>query len=456
MATMKLKRCGIVFLLVATIALGNSCFLLGTEKNAYAALQQPNWNYSDCENIISFIDDNFTKFVDEYNKSVTEEEALRAESIEYSSIIWLVEDDNYGAYIDFDGENGYMVVTGDYNVYDLKVIGDYECLREIDDLYFSYSSGFLMKDEHGIFQKVICEENPEVVDYIDEENTIYPGQEKPGDGNIDPNKLSEYVSARYPGYNFVTKEVGLSKEFDYVDQFSTSYYMCKQLDQNQQYKGEHSEGNCALNSLYMTLISWQKHGLVKNLPTNTIDLRDSIMSDPLYNEYGSGIVKNYQSDDPDDSEIKYKKWVCNSNYFLAKIPVLYQSIRDYAVNQFSYTPESGVAVLNIPAIGYYIANTLYHNDITFGMTQELTYALSHISSEAVCLIINKSKTYKNHAVVVLGYHEYSCTTGWWIFSSTKFIYFYEIADGWSEELKIFDPNVVSSISLRACFYVHEE
>ena len=68
--------------------------------------------------------------------------------------------------------------------------------------------------------------------------------------------------------------------------------------------------------------------------------------------------------------------------------------------------------------------------------------------------INGSSTYGNHGVSLIGYYEYSYKSGWWIFSSTKYAYFYEIADNWtSASSKFFDPNTDASPTLKACYLV---
>lgn len=95
----------------------------------YAKENEQEWNYEDCVSIINFIDDNLEQFKEEYNETVEDNLFLNANGIEYSSVIYLVKDENYGAYIDFDGENGYVVVTGNYKIYDMQVNGDLDFLR---------------------------------------------------------------------------------------------------------------------------------------------------------------------------------------------------------------------------------------------------------------------------------------------------------------------------------------
>lgn len=473
MTKINFKKLFIGLLLIGLLVFGNIYLLFESrEGNAYAIEQQcKKWEYSDCENVIKFIDDNFELFINEYNKTVAEEEMLLAESIEYSSIIWLVEDNNYGAYIDFNGENGYIVITGDYNIYDLQVEGDFECLREINELYYSFLDGFLYKDENGIFQKVIeqgvaeAANSFEIVwkdgDGADAAGNIYTGQDKPGDGEINPKDISQYVKERYSNYKFVSSVTDLSAGFNYSRQYKTSYYIKSITDKDGNSIGSTtwSEGNCVLNSLYMALCSWQSKGFVNNLPTGTVNLYSTITSDPLYDYYGQGIVREGESggkaksgSSNGDTGAKYHKWETSYSN-LSNMPVLYRDIRDYAVNKYGYTPESNFKFDNVPSVGAYVANTLYNNNISIKKSSSVTSALNNISSKAVFLGINNSSTYGNHGVVIVGYYKYSYTTGWWIFSSTKYAYFYEIADGWNTSSRIFDPNTSASPSMWAYYLV---
>ena len=104
---------------------------------------------------MGFITNNVSRFVEEYNKTLTDDECLSATYIEYSKIVQLVEDSQWGVYIDFDGNNGYTVVTSDYKVYELETFGDFSVLRNIDDIRYSYIDGFFYVTEDGTLQKAI-------------------------------------------------------------------------------------------------------------------------------------------------------------------------------------------------------------------------------------------------------------------------------------------------------------
>ena len=75
------------------------------------------------------------------------------------------------------------------------------------------------------------------------------------------------------------------------------------------------------------------------------------------------------------------------------------------------------------------------------------------------LIAKNSSRYGTHSMACLGYRKYSYTSGWWIFSSTKTAYLFNVDDGQSfqrynaGESVWYDPEAYSS-SLET-FYVYD-
>ena len=430
-------------------------------------MAQDYWDYDDCENLISFIEANFNDFVSEYNKTVQDDNYLTATSIEYTSIIYLVEDNNYGVYIDFNEDNGYVVSTGNYNIYELNVKGDLEYLREESTICYSYLDGFMYVDENNTYQRY---EEIDTTDCINQQdsstntsNTVYTGQSEAGDGEIDPSKISDYISERYPSYTYVSSSNNdLRASYPYSHQYNTSYYIKQYTDSTgTQIPGTNSwsEGNCVLNAVYSLIRDWSNRGYINNIPTSLNgDLSLRITSDPLYSSFGTGIVRSGNTTDKatnssGSTNTEYYKWVTNSNYYLNRIPILYSEVRNYAVNVNGYTPETGYSTINVPATIQYVTNTLHGNNISIASTTSISNVLSLIDNNKACyLTINNSSTYGNHGVVIIGYQKYSYKSGWWIFSSTKYAYFYELADSWSSTSSMyFDPNTSASPTLTACY-----
>ncbi len=294
--------------------------------------------------------------------------------------------------------------------------------------------------------------------------TAYPGQTKAGDGQILSTKITEYVAARYPDYKYESKVDDLVGGFNYISQMETSYYVKYFTDAEGNLTESFScwsEGNCVLNALYMIMDSWQENGFLKNLPTTNTNLNSTIMSDPLYSYYGMGIVREGESggkisktgNSSGAGSGVYYKWQTNNSYYLRYMPTLYANIRDCAVDTYGYTPETGFVFNNVPKTAEYIANTLYGNDIDVKKSSSISSALANIANKAVLLGINNSSTYGDHGVAVVGYYKYSYKSGWWIFNSTKYAYFYEIADGWGSSACFFDPNTSAKPNLCAYYLV---
>lgn len=442
------------------------------KASAYAMEQEKAWGYGDCENLISFIEENLETFVSEYNNTVSDGNYLSASMVEFSSVINLVEDNNYGVYIDFDNDNGYLVATGDYNIYELQVEGDLDYLRTEKNIWYSYLDGFLYMDDAESLQRFIDPEEKNALSAFhfrsenvlsNQSNQIYEGQSEAGDGEIDPTKIKDYVADRYPDYQYVTHVQKLSSTFTYTNQFNSSYYRKSDTDKDGNVIGfVWSEGNCVLNSMYSLINNWSDCGYLTNIPktTDTMNVRSRILSEALYEVYGRGIVRSGSSTSKStassgDTEVAYYKWEVNYATYVENMPKLYSEIRNYAVDVKGYTPESGYNIGDVPSTIQYVTNTLHKNSITIKTTSSISDVLTYVENGKACYMsINGSSTYGNHGVSLIGYYKYSYKSGWWIFSSTKYAYFYEIADNWtSASSKFFDPNTDASPTLKACYLV---
>ncbi|MBR5899922.1 MAG: hypothetical protein IKZ38_00840, partial [Clostridia bacterium] len=132
---------------------------------------------------------------------------------------------------------------------------------------------------------------------------------------------------------------------------------------------------------------------------------------------------------------------------LFNMPILYDEIRKYAIEQNWYTSLSeGMYCSNVENIAEKVANLNYHNNIDVIKIDALTTAIGYVIQEkAVILGMNGSTSYNNHAVVLIGYRLYEYTEGWWIFANTYNAYFLEIADGWANNSRYLDLNTGSNI-----------
>ena len=194
-----------------------------------------------------------------------------------------------------------------------------------------------------------------------------------------------------------------------------------------------SEGNCALNAAYSVLRSWYSRGFIDYIPNGTQDLTASIVNDALYSKYGTG-----------------PNWFPNRNY-LDKMPILYSELRDYAVQNCGYTPESGLSRQNARnAMSRICAR--HGQSIKLNYTSVISAVINYLEERKACYFsIHGSTTYNNHAVVLLGYRVYSYESGWWIFKKVHDAYFYKIADGWDTTPKYFDPNTGAKLDLEVTY-----
>lgn len=453
----KLRR-GMIAASVAGVAL-SSALCITTSRYAVAAetaVEEPQSNLVACEQALRTVGDDITDLIDSYNNMYKSAD-WTAKEIEYSSPVYLVEDNKYGMYLDFDADNGYAVITTDKKIYGLETSGDLEYLRDGREVYYSYNDGFMYVDEYKQFQKYRQDEdlfadeiigspvrknnniafngsitNIEAATYatdgIDDGAVKYPGQSEAGDGEIAPSKINDYVAARYPGFTFSAKENGMVSSFEYSHQINTSYYV-KKYD-----AFTYSEGNCSLNAMYNVMRDWSKRGYIELPHSKTDNILSTILNDSLYATYGKGNKTGK------DAEGNYK-WVINDGSYLSDMPALYSNIRSYALKK-GYTPEKGYARSNVPATMEYVANFLYDNNLGVEHTTAVSTVTTKIWTNRCCyLSISGSSTYGNHGVAAVGYYKYSKETK--IndsYSIMEYMYFYEIADGWHQISQIFDPN----------------
>lgn len=465
---MKTKvRNGAIAASLACVALSSALALTVGSYSAFAEEAVPIQDNTlvACEQALKTVSYDVDSIVSGYNDTRKTDEWL-ATKIEYSSPVFLIEDNEYGMYLDFDADNGYVVITTNKKIYSLETSGDLEYLRDGNDIYYSYIDGFMFVDDNEQFQRFEKKEDLNADEYIgspaiskgnttlswnisnafrnptsstnsaSDGSVVYPGQTSAGDGEIDPSKISSYVSARYPGFTLKTKDNTMATRFEYAYQGDTSYY-------SRYYTGggTGSEGNCSLNAMYNVLRDWGKRGYINVPYSQTDDIRTSILSDRLYAAYGKGTKSG--SD-------KYGNfvWRTNYDYNLSTMPTLYSNIRSYALNH-NYSPLDGYSRSNVPATMEYVANFLYDNNIGVAHTTDVSTITSKVySNRCSYLSISGSSTYGNHGVAVIGYHLYSKETK--InnsYSIMEYKYFYEIADGWNYTSQVFDPNTSAKPSL---------
>lgn len=104
-------------------------------------------------------------------------------------------------------------------------------------------------------------------------------------------------------------------------------------------------------------------------------------------------------------------------------------LREYAID-YGYNPDDGMQFKYMVDMAQNVARD--HNiNISVKQTSSFSTPKQKIDSNLACAIsVNGSSRYHNHAMGLYGYVEYTYTSGWWIFSSTKTAYFYVVDDGY--------------------------
>ena len=449
---------GIIAATLACVSLSSAlCLTVGTAHSALAEdADCDDHNLAVCEQRLTTIGSELEGLVAGYNEVYETDWA--ASEIEYSSPVFIVEDNEYGMYLDFDGNNGYVVMTTDKKIYGLETRGDLQWLRGDRAIYYSYMDGFLYIDGDGQYQKYelevevredeIAKVNNAVLPMrSSEDRTIYPGQRKWGDSKIDPFEVDRYVAARYPGYTLDSVH-SMQDNFQISLDFSNSYYKRIYND------GIHSNSdrNGTLNAMFNVMRDWGKRGYIEVPYDTTRDIRESIYDDVFYSTYSKGTKTG------EDKIYGAYKWVVSTA--LRQMPVLYSNIRGYAIVN-GYTPEDGYEASKVPETMKYVANFLYDNSLKVGSTTLEGLVAADIDVKRCRFMsIKGSSAYGDCGAAVLGVHIYKKEDGVKNgFTIYDYKYFYEIADGDTTlmmddhriEFCVFDPNTSAKPQLEFYF-----
>ncbi|MDE6201744.1 MAG: hypothetical protein K2M47_07740 [Clostridiales bacterium] len=423
---------------LACVALSSALCMTGGEHSASAEKYQAELNESlvACQQALKTVRKDLESIVNGYNNVYNSD--WTASAIEYTSTVFLLDENEYGIYVDLDGDNGYFIMTPDNKLYGVHTSGDLDYLRGIKNLCYHSADGFLYVDGNGDYQKfpqteiLYNTDLPYSTTAATGSSTVYPGQQVAGDGKIDSNKINEYVSARYPGFTLKEMNNNISVDFDYTTQVDTSYYVKLYSNGNKD-----PENNCYLTAMYNLLKDWSKRGDIKNVPyTETYDMNELIKDDIFYDKYGTGTKTGSNNNGS-------YKWTKNEK-LLPNVPKLYNNIRGYAIRN-GYDVEAGYSLAKVPATIEYVMNTLYGNTMKIKEAPSLSYVTSSIKADQACYVsINNSSSYGNHGAAVVGYYKFKKETIINDYQTvTDYIYFYEIADGGYTTSKIFDPNVTA-------------
>ena len=322
-------------------------------------------------------------------------------------------------FIDISGENGYLIVDSDSNLYQYQTTGDYLHLTDSESIYFSPYDGIIYryKDKTHLVNGSL-----QYVPDRRETLSAYAGQRSAGDGDIfQPNA---YVADRYGSNYFVNYSSSLSN-FHYVTQGETSIYY--------RGRGSRSEGNCTLNAIYNALNYISTTSYAGSLPTSVMTVRVDARSDAFFGKYSSD--PTYVIETP-----KY-------------LPELYAKIREYAIRAHGYEVEA-LAQLEVEDVVTNMLKT-YESPLVARNYYSATYydqVLVPISKGLpVINNVTRSATYGSHSMVITGYQIYQASKEIGDLHYQSYILLLQVADGWSNTPRYYDANFNKSLEIVTVF-----
>ena len=165
----------------------------------------------DCVSTSDFIENNFQTFVSSYNESVEDSNLfLNATYVESKKSVTNLDDNSQAIYLDFNDDNGYALIGNNYLILDFAITGDLYYLKDVDNILFTQTDGFVYETEFGYARydfKYPTEKDLENVEFGGSFRK-YKGQKKLGSGQIE--KPNDYIKDRYGSDYKKGKEVILN------------------------------------------------------------------------------------------------------------------------------------------------------------------------------------------------------------------------------------------------------
>lgn len=379
------------------------------------------------EDAKQFINNNLKNIEADYNKTVSSrEELINIEGVEQYTLAYILDDDCYAIYADFNGDAGYLIASLDLILYKIDGNVELDYLKDVELVLYSIMDGFVYFDGLG-YQSYGYEEKEANITYG------YNGQYGNGDGEI--YDVDGYVSDRHPDYELASTQRFIYNNvyFTPIIQFNTSFYVqYTSYDGGYTYSGRSGENNCTLHAAFLAMDSWQKANYLPNLPSfsQRIDATDYIRTDYFYDIYGVGSPRVGQS----------SYWTVNYNY-VPNANELYYRLRNLATYYHFYSPTDGLTEAELINVMQRTA-TYYDHSITMkSYTNYINAKIKLDSGLATIMLVSNSSSYGSHATCLIGYNKYTYLDTSTTLSSQKTVYLYQMIDGLSYGITFFDPNV---------------
>lgn len=359
---------------------------------------------------VAYIVNNVGELADVYEQLHPESnQSFMGTYVEFSIPVIVVSTGALGTYLDFDGNNGYMVVANGNDVLKWEVAGDLQYLKPLETTYFSVVDGFgYYSDDYFVpYENVRASTGDTIV------NSAYNGQSYSGEGGI--TNLADYVLDRYTSHHELDGYHWLIGNFWYMEQSDYSIY--EVVNSNGTTSGE---GNCGLTAIYALLNYLKTSNKCTNFPSSYNTITYYAGNDSFYSKYAS-----------------------NSGYSINSpitLPQLYKVIRDYAIDNYFYETGglfSGYNASLIEDIAEHYGENVNATIHTLGSFESCVKDQID-DSNPVLFSVDGSETYGSHAMVVTGYRIYAKTTTILGIEFKDYVYFLEVNDNWSSNACYFD------------------
>ncbi len=394
---------------------------------------------SKSEETANYILNNLDGFSESYNSQIDQNDGdyFNPTNCEYRISVNILDSDEKAVYIDFNDDNGYMVVSED-EIVKFAPSGDLDYLRSfggeifystIDDRFAYYDNKELIFFEH---------ENDKNCDISS--NSNYAGVDAWGK-IVDPDK---YLEDRYGSltlYDARHLDNSIHSSEDYLKQSIASIYS-KYDKEKQTYL---TEGNCALVAIYNSMMYIRNNvkGVLSSIPPASFTVTISPTSDPFYKQ---ALLHNYTAQSKN-------------------LPCLYYVIRNFAISDYGYTVDNGKLPdgcssgksLSTNLMTEFISKVAnYFNQssfVSYYRGANITEFTASIKQNYPAILnLSGDPLYKDHSVVVTGYSihkKYTTVLG--IKTCTKTVNIIRILNGWSKDYIFYDASASSSMKTMISF-----
>lgn len=388
--------------------------------------------------VANYISSNVSQIVSEYNSTSELDTLWNATSVEFENDIVINENGNEtnGIFIDFDADNGYMVVGENYIIYDITTSGENPYLElECDKYYYYTSVGYCYSKEKEIFS--INSENNTTIDFFNEnveEQRHYDGQDTnvTGCGNIE--NTDAYVMDKYGSGYTIYRSNSLNMT-GYL-QSNLSCYTEHSVKNNILY--DISEGNCWMVSAY-NVLQYMQENYWGRMPSNTGDISydPKVLEPNLYYRYfdsnGNNKTKLLTYNNGNSSIHKYE---LNSKRYISE---LYSEIRQFANAEYKTTDGKSIfATNNIirTMASRYNYRAITKTYVNWGANAD--YVTTKIDENLPFLWSTSNDTYGSHTMAVCGYKYYVRTKKFLFMKHKTYKLFYELRDGHNAGTRYYD------------------